>query len=264
VQDAIVHPWTGGVGAEELFIAPHVLRLPEYTVGGLISPSSCLIPVMADLVRTSTASSRHPLLLRALLPYSNYMIAVPLPANNYFLNVLTSATGPSLYFWFCLSAAAEYLISRGLQPAPRSACLEPLISYPDWEEFTSTFVTDTEPLPDITTFLIDTGFLALGHYTRFMSQYGAPPGVTRLQLGQTFYCDEVLPFRREQPLLLPMLVAVSMLPSVFLQSYHQEATDETDTYLELLQLLLLSIAVQLELQRPCPGVRAAGAPPTWA
>ena len=145
VRDAIVHPWTGGVGAEELLIAPHVLRQPDFTVGGLISPSSCLLPVLADLVRTSTASSRHPLLLRALLPYSNYMIAVPLPANNYFLNVLTSATGPSLYLWFCLSAAAEYLISQGLQPAPRSACLEPLISFPDWEEFTSTFVTDTEP-----------------------------------------------------------------------------------------------------------------------
>jgi len=247
VRDAIVHPWTGGVGAEELLIAPHVLRQPDFTVGGLISLSSCLLPVLPDLVRTSTASSRHPLLLRALLPYSTYMIAVPLPANNYFLNMLTSATGPSLYLWFCLSAAAEYLISRGLQPAPRSACLEPLISFPDWEEFTSTFVTDTEPFPDITTFLIDTGFLALGHYTRFMSQYGAPPGVTRLQLGQTFYCDEVLPFRREQPLLLPMLVAVSTLPSVFLQSYHQETSDRTDTYLELLQLLLLSIAVQFEL-----------------
>jgi hypothetical protein len=82
------------------------------------------------------------------------MIAVPLPANNYFLNVLAPASGPSLYLWFCLSAAAEYMVSRGLQPAPRSACLGTLISYPDWEEFTSTFVTDTEPVPDITTFLI--------------------------------------------------------------------------------------------------------------
>jgi hypothetical protein len=175
------------------------------------------------------------------------MIAVPLPANNYFLNVLATAPGPSLYLWFCLSAAAEYMVSRGLQPAPRSACLGVLTSYPDWEEFTSTFVSATDPLPDITTFLIDTGFIALGHYARFMSQWGTPPGVTRLQLGPAFYGDDVLLYRREHQLLIPMLVAVSMLPSAFLQFYHQGATFETETYLELLQLLLLSIAVQLEL-----------------
>jgi len=89
-------------------------------VGGLISPSSGLIPVLADLVQTSPASSGHPLLLRAVLPGSHYMIAVPLPANNYFLNVLATAPGPSLYLWFCLSAAAEFLVSWPLPPGPAS------------------------------------------------------------------------------------------------------------------------------------------------
>jgi len=247
VRDAVVHPWTGGVGAEELFIAPHVLCLPELAVGGLISPSSGLIPVLADLVKTSSASSGHPLLLRALLPGSNFMIAVPLPTNNYFLNVLATAPGPSLYLWFCLSAAAEFLVSRGLQPAPRSACLSQLDSYPDWEEFTSTFYTATTPPEDLYTFLVDTGFIALGYYARLMSRWGMPPGVTRLQLGPPFYCDDVVWYHHERPLLMPMLVAVSTLPSTFLQSPCQGSAYETKAYLELLQVLLLSIAAQLAL-----------------
>ena len=194
-----------------------------------------------------SASSGYPLILRAILLNSIYLLAVPLPACNMFLNVLAIAPGPSLYLWYCLSAAAEYMVSRGLQPTPTSACLGTLPSYPDWEELTSTFFSATEPLPDLTTFLIDTGFIALGYYARFMSRWGTPPGVKRLQLGPAFYCNDVIWYYRERPLLLPMLVAVSMLPSAFLQSYHQGATFETETYLKLLQLLLLSIAVQLEL-----------------
>ncbi len=139
------------------------------------------------------------------------------------------------------------MVSRGLQPAPMSACLGTIPSYPDWEEFTSTFVSATEPLPDLNTFLIDTGFIALGYYARVMSWWGTPPGVTCLQLGPAFYSNDVLLYHREQPLLMPMLVAVSTLPSAFLQSSYQGSVFETEAYLELLQLLLLSIAVQLEL-----------------
>jgi hypothetical protein len=205
---------------------------------------------MDHLVRVSPASSGHPLLLRAVLPDSVFLLAVPLPAGNYFLNVLATAPGPSLYVWFCLSAAAEFLVSRGLQPAPRSACLSQLDSYPDWEELTSTFYTATTPPEDLYTFLVDTGFIALGYYTRFMSRWGTPPGVTHLQLGPAFYCDDVIWYHRERPLLLPMLVAVSTLPSAFLQSPYQGSVCETESYLELLQLLLLSISVQLALPGP--------------
>ena len=109
------------------------------------------------------------------------------------------------------------------------------------------FVSAAELLPDINTFLIDTGFIALGHYARFMSQWATPPGVTRLQLGPSFYSDNVLLYHREHSLLMPMLVAVSTLPSAFLQSSYQGSAFETEAYLELLQLPLLSIAVQLEL-----------------
>jgi len=99
-----------------------------------------------------------------------FLLAVPLPAGDYFLNVLATAPGPSLYIWFCLSAAAEFLVSRGLQPAPTSAGLGMLPSYPDWEEFTSTFFSATPPPSDLYTFLVDTGFIALGYYARFMSR----------------------------------------------------------------------------------------------
>jgi len=179
-----------------------------------------------------------------------FLLAVPLPAGNFFLNVLATAPGPSLYVWFCLSAAGEFLVSRGLQPAPRSACLSQLDSYPDWEEFTSTFYTATTPPEDLYTFLVDTGFIALGYYARFMSRWGTPPGVTRLQLGPTFYCDDVVWYHRERPLLMPMLVAVSTLPSTFLQSPCQGSASETEAYLELLQVLLLSIAAQMDLPGP--------------
>jgi hypothetical protein len=47
-----------------------------------------------------------------------------------------------------------------------------------------------------------------------------------------------------------MLVAVSTLPSSFLQSSCQGSVLETEVYLELLQLLLMSIAVQLALPGP--------------
>jgi len=208
-------------------------------VGGLISPSSGLIPVLADLVQTSPASSGHPLLLRAVLPGSHYMIAVPLPAHNYFLNVLATAPGPSLYLWFCLSAAAEFLVSRGLQPAPTSACLGQLTSYPDWEES-----------DDLYNFLVDTGFITLGYYTRFISQWGMTTGVTRLQLGTTFYCDDVVWYHHARPLLMPMLVAISTLPSTSLQSSSLMSTAETEAYLELLQVLLLSIAAHMALPGP--------------
>ena len=47
-----------------------------------------------------------------------------------------------------------------------------------------------------------------------------------------------------------MLVAVSTLPGSFLQSFCQGSVLETEVYLELLQLLLMSIAVQLALPGP--------------
>ena len=219
-------------------------------MGGLISPSIGLISILESLVRVSAASSGRPLLLRVILSNSIFLLAVPLPAGNMFLNVLATAPGPSLYLWFCLSAAAEFMVSRGLQPAPTSACLGTLPSYPDWEEFTSTFFSATTPPSDLYTFLVDTGFIALGYYARFMSWWGTPPGVTRLQLGPAFYCDDVLWWHRGLPLLLPMLVAVSTLPNTFLQSSCQGSVLETEVYLELLQLLLMSIAVQLALPGP--------------
>jgi len=219
-------------------------------VGGLISPSSGLISVLEDLVRVATASSGHPLLLRAVLSNSMFLLAAPLPASNMFLNVLATAPRPSLYLWFCLSASTEYMVSRGLQPTPTSACLGTLPSYPDWEEFDSTFFTATSPPSDLNTFLVDSGFLTMGFYARFMSRANIPPGVTHLQLGPAFYCDDVLWLHRGRPLLLQMLVAVSTLSRSFLQSFCQGSVLETEVYLELLQLLLMSITVQLALPGP--------------
>jgi len=115
-------------------------------VGGLITPSRIMpFAVLESLVKVSSASSGHPLILRAILSNGIYLLGVPLPASNMFLNVLAIAPGPSLYLWYCLSAAAESMVSRGLQPTPTSACLGTLPSYPDWEEFDSTFFSATSP-----------------------------------------------------------------------------------------------------------------------
>ena len=148
-------------------------------MGGLIMPSR-IVPftVLESLVRVTSASSGRLILQRAILSGNFFMLAVPLPACNMFLNVLATAPGPSLYLWFCLSASAEYMVSRGLQPTPTSACLGTLPSYPDWEEFNSTFSTAITPPSDLHTFLVDSGFIALGFYARFMSWAGSPPGIT--------------------------------------------------------------------------------------
>ncbi len=220
-------------------------------MGGLITPSRIMpFAILESLVKVCSASSGYPLILRAILSNSIYLLAVPLPACNMFLNVLAIAPGPSLYLRYCLSAAAEYMVSRGLQPTPTSACLGTLPSYPDWEEFDSTFFSATMPPSDLNTFLVDSGFIALGFYARFMSRAFTPPGITRLHLGPTFYSDDVIWLHRGRPLLLLMLVAVSTLPNTFLQSSCQGSVLETEVYLELLQLLLMSIAVQLALPGP--------------
>jgi len=129
--------------------------------------------------------------------------------------------------------------------------LSQLASYPDWDEFVSTFYSATSlQSDDLYNFLVDTGFITLGYYTRFMSRWGTTTGVTRLQLGTTFYCDDVVWYHHARPLLMPMLVAVSTLPSTFLQSSCQMSTSETEAYLELLQVLLLSIAAHMALPGP--------------
>ncbi len=76
---------------------------------------------------------------------------------------------------------------------------------------------------------------------------GLPPGILRVQLGAHFYHDDIVFLPWSHPLLLPMLLAVLDLPSSYLWGSITGHALEPELYLEVLQLLLLSIAVQLAL-----------------
>ena len=165
-----------------------------------------------------------------------------------FLSVVAVAPGPSLYMWFSMSLALSYMLSRSLQPTPSSASLSILRSYPDWGEFinsTDLSSASAPPSEDDLFYPLASGFTTMALYSQVMSSLGCLPGVTRLQLGARFYADDVLLLPWERPLLLPMLLALDGLPCSFLRGSCNGHALAPEIYLEVLQLLLLSIAVQL-------------------
>ena len=247
IRDAAVHPWTGGVGVEELFLPHHVLCLPELVLGGLLTPSRILpFAILESLVVVTRPFPGVPLILRACLP-SCFLLLVPMPAGNMFFSVLCCAPRPSLHMWFSCSAAAEYCVSRGFQPAPSSACLGALLSYPDWDTLYSAISPQQEEFSGV----MASGLATLGIFSRVMSSILLPPAVLRAQLGAAFYTYDIVHLPWSRPLLLPLLMALQDLPSSYLWGIVTGHTLDTDLYLEVLQLLICSVAVQLALPWVC-------------
>ena len=100
ISDAVVHPWTGGVRADGLYLPYRLLRLPEYPLGGMLTPSRILpFNILESLVTCAYKSSGHPLILRAALPSHVYLLCVPLPAGYMFLSVVAVSLPPVLVTW---------------------------------------------------------------------------------------------------------------------------------------------------------------------
>ena len=217
----------------------------------MVTPSRILpFSILESLVTCAYKSSGHPLILRAALPGHVHLLCVPLPAGDMFLSVVAVAPGPSLYMWFSMSSALSYMVSRSLQPTPSSGYLGILRSFPDWGEFRFINSTDASsasapPAEDDLFFPLASGFITMALYSQVMSSLGCLPGVTRLQLGSRFYADDALLLPWERHLLLPMLLALDGLPCSFLRGSCNGHAWAPEMYLELLQLLLVSIAVQL-------------------
>ncbi len=77
----------------------------------------------------------------------NMLITVTLPGCEVFPEF--AGTGPWInpYLWFTSSTAAEFIVSRGLQPPPLSACLGQLPSVPDWEDLSTAPLFSASALP---------------------------------------------------------------------------------------------------------------------
>ena len=249
IKTALVFPWNAGVGIEGVYLPPplYYSRTAFQLFGAIITPSDILpFRILDQLHNGAYSAPGNPLLLRGRLSASVFLLCVPLPSSNMFLSVLAQARGSTPFLWLLLSAAAEFMVSSGLQPPPQSACLDSLLSFPDWDDLkTAPVFSASAPPSAAVAFLRESGFLVLGEYARFMSSAGVPSGVTRLQLGPHFYEDDVVLLLGARPLLLPSLLALAELPCAFLQGSAAGQPLAPELYLDLLQLLLLSVSVQL-------------------
>ena len=251
IKTALVFPWNSGVGVEGVYLPPprYYLATSFQQMGAIITPSDILpFGILELLVNGAYQSPGNPLLLRARLSATVFLLCVPLPACNMFLSVLASARGTSTSLWFQLSAAAEFLVSAGLQPSPQSACLDLLLSFPDWGGCLGTahVASATAPPSEVPAFLHRSGFLTYGVYGRLMSSVAVPAGFTRIQMGPCSFHDDIV-YLGPRPLVLPLLSALVELPPAYLRGSAPGSPLAPELFLDLLQLLLLSIAVQLAL-----------------
>ena len=242
VKTALVFPWNADVGAGGLFLPPPCDgEMPSYQLlGAAVTPSRVLPFKILDLmVSGAYPAPGNPLILRARYSTTVFLICVPLPSRNMFLSVLASACQSTPFLWLLLSAAAERMVSSGLQPSPQSACLALLLAFPGWVELKSApIISATAPPSEVPSF---------GGYGRLMSSVVVPAGVTRLLLGPCFYPDDVLFRCRALSPALPLLLAPLELPPACLRGSAPGAALAPELFVDLLQLLLLSVDVQLAL-----------------
>jgi len=166
------------------------------------------------------------------------------------LLVLWRACGTPPTFWLYVSDE-EFLVSSDLLPLPRSVRLDPLWSFPDWECLSSAPVFDSAAPPsEVVPFLTESGFLAFGEYGLLLSSLPVPAGKTRLLMGPCGYADDMFCLR---PLMLPLLHEFVELPHVDPRGSAPGTALAPTLFLDLLQLLLLSVEVQLGLL-PAPPV----------
>jgi len=217
-------------------------------LGAAVTPSRVLPFKILDLMVTGAyPAPGNPLILRARYSATVFFLCVPLPSSNMFLCVLSQACGSPPFFWLLLSAAAEFMVSSGLQPPPQSACLDSLLSFPDWVDHkTAPVFSATAPPSEVPPFLLRSGFLAYGAYGRLMSSMPVPAGKTRLQMGPCGYADDILNLCL-RPLVLPLLLVLVELPHAYPRGSAPGSALAPLLFLDFLQLLLLSVAVQLAL-----------------
>jgi len=250
LQSALVFPWVSSVSIKVVPQSPpsFLEQLCSFQLlGGAITPSMVLpFRIRSSLVNGAYPSPGNPLILRAWLSDTLFLLCVPLPSMNAFLSVFAVAPGSTPSLWFLLSAVVECMVSRGLQPSPQSACLDVLISFPDWDGFaTLPFLPASAQWWDLHAFCLESRALAMGAYTRYVTSIGVPAGITRYQLGLHFYGDDVVLLSLPRPLLLPLLVALSGLPCAFLQGSRRGPALAPEVYLQVLQLLLFAASLQL-------------------
>jgi len=160
------------------------------------------------------------------------------------LLVLWRACGTPPTFWLYISAE-EYLVSSTLLPLPRSVRMDPLWSFPDWECLSSAPVFDSAaPSSEVVSFLTESGFLSFGEYGLLLSSLPVPAGKTRLLMGPCGYVDDMLCLR---PLVLPLLQEFVELPLVDPHGSAPGVALAPRLFLDFVDLLLLSIEVQLGL-----------------
>jgi hypothetical protein len=160
-----------------------------------------------------------------------------------FLTVMAYSPEASFYHWYVLSATAEFCFTWGFQPSPRSAVLESLYSFPDWEFLATTDTSASST--SVLDFLQQSSYRALDLWSSTLMSAGIPTGLTRLQLGPTYYADDALLHSRGHSLMLPVLLHISTLPCDSLQGSFSGPALDPLLLLEVLQLLLEVLAVQL-------------------
>jgi len=218
IRTALLFPWGAGVGIEGVFLPPplYYSRTAFVMFGGIISPSTVLpFRILGQLHNGAYAAPGHPLLLWAQLSATVLLLTLPFPSSNMFLTVLVQACGSPPFPWLQLSAAAEFVMSSGLQPPPRSACLGTLLSFSDWAEIKSAPFSSASapPSEDLAPFLLRSGFLGYRIYGRWLSSsQQVPAGKTRLQMGPSAFSDDIA-FLTIRPLPLPLLLAYQEPPT---------------------------------------------------
>jgi len=108
-------------------------------------------------------------------------------------------------------------------------------------------ISAAAPPSEVAPFLVNSGFLAYGEYGRVLSSSPVPAGKSRLLMGPSGYSDDMTCLR---PLVLPLLLAFVELPHVYRRGSAPGSALAPLLYLDLLQLLLLSVEVQLALPAP--------------
>jgi hypothetical protein len=164
-----------------------------------------------------------------------------------FLTVMAYTPTVSAYHWYVLSATAEFFLSRGFQPAPRSAVRESLYSFPDWETFTFTPASSSTSTLD---FLQESSYRALGLIYSTLRSAGILVGDAQLQLGFYLFADDALLHGGERSLVLQMLLLLLSLslPCNSLQGSIGSALDPP-LFLEVLHLLLTALSAQLAVHQ---------------
>jgi len=135
IKAALVFPWNADVDVGGLLLPPSLDgdRPSHHLLGGAITPSRVLpFGILGLLVNGAYPAPGNPLILITRYSTTLSFLFVPLPSNNMFLCVMAQAWVATPTGWLLLSAAAEFMLSSGLQPPPRSACLDPLMSFPGW------------------------------------------------------------------------------------------------------------------------------------